>query len=1206
MRFSFMTIVLVALSGCYRPLTGDISQVSLAVPNYNELSGTPGDLSHVIINVTGPGIVEPIVQTWDSSEGSEVPSSFTVQIPNGEARLIQFLGVYKNSDEGMLFYYGDTFRAIKIDGEIIDLQVSSLSSGAAIEGHISGRYLTSADAGPTGEVKIKLFPPNKPPLLVMKEGIYNGWFNFFVLDGDATLKMGYELADGTLLWGRPVSLMDNEFQPGQNVLRAAIPLSYIQRNEGQATSWRLSSAGTRLFGWFGPGAGGKVVCRADSETTDLAALPSLSLRTVGGATAPISTASPAELPGALLVTTALPLSTQLADSVNYYAGYRIKGGLENTHSLCDSGTEEIDKMTLENLYTVQLNSDDSHSGYNFSVFKNQLSWDLKRMIPVSILMEENDFQISGDVLLGLRGSYFDRLKFYKRVGTDDWQSKDDRVPCADIARGSFGFVFSREEVLSADSFTDISLGLTAAETQPPNLVNVAVCPALGSQVLGGGFLLGPWNFLSYGDSSNFAPATLALEFFGNKVANSVCTPFFLTVQSWSGAPAVVASPLSLNFEFDDADTQFYSDQYCSIPMTSNYSLNKSSQVLYLRRNGSGASTRGLYVFTNLLEATGDLDFVDPAGTSVFLSKIAPTINAHECSTATYVSMLQNGTDLMVGSPGAYYTMALPSTPNLSYFYSSGNPCSATAPSGNVTLDNTHLLAQIDFIYRGTDPVLSLDGISVSGTPPFSGTITGAGPVPVIQPGSPQRIRVNMSQSFGAESCQPLAIVSVDAQGRRSPVPSGVVLSFTYNGNSTPIANSGFFADSNCTAVAGGPPTIGSGETQSSTYYFRWVNSESLTLGASVLAPTGLIFESYVVSVGPRALGSVVAYPATGVSFAWPSTFSGYGNPVIKGEAFQITLEARSPMGNLLTDFAESDASSSGLNLRDTYQNLSCGTISWSGGVGLVTCVYPLNPNYFGSMLAAINTGGGPSSYPSFLGESRIRITGAAEHTDTMTYLLSQDFSYTSNSCQPLLVTRGQFTGTHFVSSRVSAGSAFDSVLSAGAGVLSYHNDSTCSSGTIAQAHLDEHESATVIYAKLDNSGLAFGSLRADLVDPTREGTGLTSFSLGSPSAFSSYQLSLSKYQNYKNCAPVMIVRTDGTGAAIGAASADVATLSADFSVGWYTDSLCSNGTATVGFPIGETTGLVYMKPLDVNVGSGAISVTNGSQSGSATGIVVQP
>jgi hypothetical protein len=543
-------LLFVTLSGCFRPVSQESSMVSLAVPSQIGQSTSPGVLSHAIINITGAGIVEPIVQTWDAHDESDIPTSFTLQVPNGEGRLIQFLGVYKNSTEGMSIYYGDVLHSIKINDETINIPVASLSSGAAIEGHISGRYLTSAEGGPTGAIKVKFFPPNKPSLLIMRDDIYNGWFNLFILDGDPNLKMGYELPDGTMLWGRPVSLMDAEFQPGPAVLRAALPLSYFQRNEEETPTWVLKAPSSRLFGWFGPGAGEKVVCRGDSEINDLATLPALSMRTVGLATAPSPSANPAELPGAFLVTTELPSADALGDSVNFFPGYRVKGGLETQQTRCTSGTEASDKMTLGHLYSIQLNSDGESSGYHQGLFKNQLSWDQKRMVPVEIILNENDFQVSGEVNSGLRGPYFDRLKFYKRVGLDDWNFYEDRTPCGEISRGAFGFLPSGEAVLTTDSFTELSLGLTAADTRSPNLVNVAVCPAQGESVLAGGFILGPWNFLSYGDPANFEPAKLALDFFGNKIANNICTPFFLNVENWSGESAVISTPLNLNFEID--------------------------------------------------------------------------------------------------------------------------------------------------------------------------------------------------------------------------------------------------------------------------------------------------------------------------------------------------------------------------------------------------------------------------------------------------------------------------------------------------------------------------------------------------------------------------------------------------------------------------------------------------------------------------------
>jgi hypothetical protein len=205
----------------------------------------------------------------------------------------------------------------------------------------------------------------------------------------------------------------------------------------------------------------------------------------------------------------------------------------------------------------------------------------------------------------------------------------------------------------------------------------------------------------------------------------------------------------------------------------------------------------------------------------------------------------------------------------------------------------------------------------------------------------------MNPQTQAESCQPFTIQSVDSMGHLSPVPLNVALSFTFNGSSTPPANSGFYADSSCTAVAGGPPSLMSGSTQSSSYYFRWVNSEPLILSATVLSGPGLVFEPTSLTVGPLALAAVIAYPTLGVTFAWPASYSGYGSPIMKGENFQVTLEARSPLGNLLEDFDETDASSTKLNLNDTYSGLVCGQISWNLGIGSVTCNYPMvTDNFF--------------------------------------------------------------------------------------------------------------------------------------------------------------------------------------------------------------------------------------------------------------------
>jgi hypothetical protein len=135
----------------------------------------------------------------------------------------------------------------------------------------------------------------------------------------------------------------------------------------------------------------------------------------------------------------------------------------------------------------------------------------------------------------------------------------------------------------------------------------------------------------------------------------------------------------------------------------------------------------------LPEANSNLDFVDPAGTHLLLGRAPATLNPYECNRAIYVSMLQNGTDLMVGNPDGWYSMSLPVVSGLDYYYSSGTPCS-TAGSNIAYLDNNNLLAEVDFVYSGTDGTLSLDGVSVSGSPTYIGSIgTAASLIPVVQP-----------------------------------------------------------------------------------------------------------------------------------------------------------------------------------------------------------------------------------------------------------------------------------------------------------------------------------------------------------------------------------------------------------------------------------------------------------------------------------------
>lgn len=175
---------------------------------------------HIIINVYGESIHDKIVYSWDKCkdcpEGEKVyPGVF----PFGDAEIgkdlkIQALAVYKDSTTSdMVFYYGN-FSG-NFSGSPIEIAVTDVgSTTGAVSGKISGRYLTGTDTGPTGTIEISYdFAASDAfsPLVIERSSIVNGWFSVFALTG---MQFTYTVAEtGEVLWGKPMSLDSDEFDP---------------------------------------------------------------------------------------------------------------------------------------------------------------------------------------------------------------------------------------------------------------------------------------------------------------------------------------------------------------------------------------------------------------------------------------------------------------------------------------------------------------------------------------------------------------------------------------------------------------------------------------------------------------------------------------------------------------------------------------------------------------------------------------------------------------------------------------------------------------------------------------------------------------------------------------------------------------------------------------------------------------------------------
>lgn len=252
------------MTACTREIPETTATIRLGLPSskVGGLSLTANDkLSHIVINVQGPGIPSPIFISWDGHDSSAVaPTSFTVDIPTGSARLFQALMVFQDTATGgMSFYYGDIESAVDSSTNSVTVATSAIASPAG-EGHVSGRMMMDTEPLYTGPIAISYSPVSgRPPMLIEKSEVFGGWFSVFGLDGIA---FNYIRNDGVQFFGAPtdVGVLHSTISSDQSKLAINVPSYWESR--GGAGSREVRMAGKHVFGWFGddPGNSSRKVC----------------------------------------------------------------------------------------------------------------------------------------------------------------------------------------------------------------------------------------------------------------------------------------------------------------------------------------------------------------------------------------------------------------------------------------------------------------------------------------------------------------------------------------------------------------------------------------------------------------------------------------------------------------------------------------------------------------------------------------------------------------------------------------------------------------------------------------------------------------------------------------------------------------------------------------------------------------------------------
>ena len=296
---TLMTLALLC-SGCGgKAENSSNTSVSLSFPSaiYASLSAN-AVTTYIAINVTG-GSNAPIYWIWDGCASGACdnnddptlvipapPDLISLTIPTGDTLLFQVFVIKEDLETKTEYlYYGESRTLVDPTSSTQSVDIVAAEFGIMTESgetNISGQYLTSPGAGPTGQVGLFITPPaphdQSPQMFLHKESIINGWFEFFTYSG---LKFTYKLLDAE---GRPIQTLFNDLEPtspeltpSSKVLLVRAPTTYrVSKFDYNTPNWDTvkvdhTREGPRdyIYGFFGPAASTEVVCYSQDEGVDV-------------------------------------------------------------------------------------------------------------------------------------------------------------------------------------------------------------------------------------------------------------------------------------------------------------------------------------------------------------------------------------------------------------------------------------------------------------------------------------------------------------------------------------------------------------------------------------------------------------------------------------------------------------------------------------------------------------------------------------------------------------------------------------------------------------------------------------------------------------------------------------------------------------------------------------------------------------------------
>lgn len=847
-------LTLAVLAGCSKK--EEASSITVAMPEWSKLTGKNGKsevgslstikvVSRVMINISGPDIVNQIVYIWDLNsvyQGGatipEPPAEHTLTVPRGSNRLIQVLAIIEEMDteQGssggqMSFYYGETVKSIANAVVPVSIALAAESTASAGEGSISGRYFFSDGSTPTGPVDMYYAPIGRRPMVVESTSVFSGHFHFFLLP---TIPFTFQMRNSGISLFKNVTTSSFTSLHSEQLLQIDVPAGYRERGGSSSREYRPKR--TKIVGFVGPGATltSRRVCY-----TDLSGPLTGFYTTAAGSTEILWS----------------PASASTDD-------IRIPGGgYGSSVGTCDPpydtfGYTNYD-LSIDNIAT----GDSPIDGRG--PFAALYPGGTERSYLTGKVVSGNKVEYEWSYLHGVAGQSVDGVGLFYKVFSATEKMDDrwhDNAPCNQLQ--NLGFT----EITRVPVGANPSSPVTKYEWTPPNVtafndgkLKAVICPYTNSKPgyydfavshyvrSGGSYPTATKISVSSVTEPNVVTAAGARQY----VSENTCTVLRIATTDASGnvlrrANTNGSTQVSVQIVGAPAGAKLYSNPNCTSPVSGVSSLNpflngEVGVVSILADNTvtdiDVAVTDITSGGTPLPAMTHFLTRISPQSATEIRTVVRPAIKSWQCYPIGFLRG-RMGATVFIGESGSVGTVYEVPLSNLTYY--NDDQCMSISSPGLLLAANQTFNMKF-FRYTGSDTSLNLSPDITE----FAGLSQGTTTVSVSAPAAPSNVRYEISNNVGVNACNPFKLVLNNSQNEFSPHGSDVVV--TYNFSTSPAAGEGFFTDSGCSVQAGPSVTITSGSIKSDTLYFRWTSAISpLTLGGTSTLPVSNVN----ISVGP--------------------------------------------------------------------------------------------------------------------------------------------------------------------------------------------------------------------------------------------------------------------------------------------------------------------------------------------------------------------